>query len=80
MCLLQYIKYIYAVHYICITFSVNYQAPKFFNTLDCDIRDTPSVSLFQIKLKTIYYHHNCMFMYYNMIFGGQCHFFADIFL
>ncbi len=28
---------------------VNYQAPKFFNTLDCDIRDTASVSLFQIK-------------------------------
>ncbi len=32
-------------------FSVNYQAPKFFNTLDCDVRDIASVSLFQIKLK-----------------------------
>ena len=33
------------------TFSAIFQAPKFFNTLDGDIRDAPSVSLFQSRLK-----------------------------
>ena len=32
-------------------FSAIFQAPKFFNTLHGDIRDAPSVSLFQSRLK-----------------------------
>jgi hypothetical protein len=55
-------------------FSAIFQAPKFFNTVDGDIHDAPSVSLFQSRLKHFYFCLNIV----SLINIDRYYFIADL--
>ena len=55
-------------------FSTIFQAPKFFNTVDGDIHDAPSVSLFQSRLKHFYFCLNIV----SLINIDRYYFIADL--